>query len=178
MSIRYIYNTSGDYVAFVQGNNLFNPNCEWIGFIELGNEVYSKDGRFIGYLLNDDRIIRNKNEMKVSKMRPLKPLRPLRPLRPMRRMRMPKLPNPYEDVFESGFDPSKVLVTESRIEGNFNGWNGDTIYELTNGQKWKQARYQYKYSYKFRPIAKIWKEGSRYYMEVDNSGDFVEVIRI
>ncbi|MFH0782176.1 MAG: hypothetical protein V2B20_09535 [Pseudomonadota bacterium] len=101
MSIRYIYNTSGEYVAFVQDNNLFNQNSEWLGFIEIGNEVYSKEGEFIGYLLDDDRVIRNKNERKMRRMRPLTPLRPLRPLRPMRRMRMPKLPYPYEDVFES-----------------------------------------------------------------------------
>ena len=62
MSVRYIYNTSGDYVAFIKNDNLFSPNSEWLGAIRKGNLVYSKRGKFIGYLLKDDRIARKKNE--------------------------------------------------------------------------------------------------------------------
>ena len=43
MSVRYIFNTSGNYVAFISGDNLFNPDCDWIGFIKNGNEVYSSE---------------------------------------------------------------------------------------------------------------------------------------
>ena len=101
MAVRYIFNTSGDYVAFVQNENLFAPNTEWIGFIKNGNEVYYPDGQFLGYILSDDRIVRKKYELpKLRQLRPLTPLRPLRPLTPLRRLRMPRLPYPYEDVFE------------------------------------------------------------------------------
>ena len=49
MSVRYIYNTSGDYIAFISSDNLFNPDCDWIGFIKNGNEVYNPDDlNFIG----------------------------------------------------------------------------------------------------------------------------------
>jgi hypothetical protein len=54
MSSRYIFNTSGNYVAFLQDGYLFTPDCEWIGFIQQGNEVYRSDGEFMGYLLDDD----------------------------------------------------------------------------------------------------------------------------
>lgn len=33
-------------------------------------------------------------------------------------------------------------VTESRIEGEFQGWQGESVYKLTNGQVWKQSRYK------------------------------------
>ena len=34
---------------------------------------------------------------------------------------------------------------ESRINGDFEGWTGETIFELDNGQVWKQASYAYNY---------------------------------
>lgn len=102
MTVRYIYNTSGQYVAFFDGKNVFSPDCTWIGFVHQANEVYSPDGTFMGYLANDDRIIRNRIDVpRLRQIRPLRPLRPLRPIRPLRRLRMPRLPYPYEDVFES-----------------------------------------------------------------------------
>lgn len=101
MSVRYVFNTSGDYLAFVQGKNLFSPDCDWLGFLLNGNEVYQADGQFVGYLLKDDRIARKKNERtRPRRMAPLQPLRPPRPLQPLRRLQMPQLPYPYEDVFE------------------------------------------------------------------------------
>jgi len=36
------------------------------------------------------------------------------------------------------------LVTESRIEGECEGFDGDRVFELVNGQKWQQAIYKYK----------------------------------
>lgn len=180
MSVRYIYNSNGQYVAFISGENLFNPNCEWIGYVLNGNEVYNpNNASFIGYVLDDDRIARKVNEFqKLRPLKPLRPLRPLRPLKPLRRLRTPRLPYPYEDVFEAGSNPSKKLVTQSRINGEFTGWEGESIYELDNGQKWRQARYMYKYIYQYRPPVKIWQDGSRYYMEVANSGEQVEVVKV
>jgi len=104
MSVRYIFNTSGEYVAFFQKDYLFTPDCTYIGFIRKGNEVYSKDGSFVGYLTDDDRIVRNTTEaIRFRIFPPFAPLRPLQPLRPLKRLRMPKLPYPYADVFENGY---------------------------------------------------------------------------
>jgi hypothetical protein len=33
-------------------------------------------------------------------------------------------------------------VVESKIEGEFRGWEGETQYTLVNGQIWKQCRYK------------------------------------
>lgn len=100
MTTRYIFNTDGIYVAFLQGKNLFAPNCAWIGFIPSGNLVYSSRGEFIGYLLDDDRIVINTNEFKrPSIFPPFAPFTPFKPFEPFKRMRMPSLPYPYKDVF-------------------------------------------------------------------------------
>jgi hypothetical protein len=70
------------------------------------------------------------------------------------------------------------LKYDSRIEGEFKGWDGDAVFELTNGTKWQQAKYKYKYKYKYRPKAKIWKDGSRYYLEVDCMSEKLQVRRV
>jgi hypothetical protein len=102
MSVRYIFNTDGDYVAFVSGKNLWSPNSEWLGFIPHGNLVYSTKGKFLGEITQDDRIVRNETQTYHPMLVPLRPLKPLRPLRPLKRLRMLRLPRPYTDVFESG----------------------------------------------------------------------------
>jgi hypothetical protein len=58
-------------------------------------------------------------------------------------------------------------VIESKIDGDFEGWEGDTIFKLQNGQIWQQDSYAYKYSYKYSPKVLIYKSGSGYKMKVD-----------
>lgn len=55
-------------------------------------------------------------------------------------------------------------VVESKINGEFTGWEGDTRYELLNGQVWEQSRYMYKYAY--MPDAVVYPAGSGYKMQV------------
>lgn len=101
MSIRYIFNTSGNYVAFVQANYLFDPNSNWLGFIEDGDDVYSaKDGSYMGTLSADDRLLVNTQVKEYNRLRPLRPLSPLKPMPPMRRLRMTGLPRGFRDYFE------------------------------------------------------------------------------
>jgi len=101
MSARYIFNTSGDYVAFAQKNNLFDPSSKWLGFIEDGDDVYdANDGSYIGTLSTDDRLLVNTQVLGHTRLRPLRPLFPLIPLRPMRRLRMSRLPRGFRDYFE------------------------------------------------------------------------------
>jgi hypothetical protein len=69
-------------------------------------------------------------------------------------------------------------TTESRLRGEFTGWDGETVFELDNGQKWQQARYTYRYHYAYRPRAKVYRDGSRYYLEVDGVRDRLEVKRV
>lgn len=67
---------------------------------------------------------------------------------------------------------------DSKIVGEFNGWDGDDVYELVNGSKWELVRYKYKYRYKYRPKARILKDGSKHYLEVDGMDEMVEVRRV
>jgi hypothetical protein len=41
------------------------------------------------------------------------------------------------------------------VEGSWNGWDGETIVELTDGSVWKQSQYHYEYRYSYRPQASV-----------------------
>jgi hypothetical protein len=99
--VRYVFRTSGEYAGHIIGDYLFTPTNEWLGFVVGGNEVYNTNGTFLGYLLDDDRIVRRRGEIKPRRPRPARPTRPVRPLRPLRRLRMPRLPYPYEDSLQT-----------------------------------------------------------------------------
>ena len=67
-------------------------------------------------------------------------------------------------------------VIESKINGAFKGWEGETSYELVNGQIWKQSRYKYKYKYAYMPKAIIFDPGGGHVMRV--AGTHAKVRRI
>ena len=41
------------------------------------------------------------------------------------------------------------------IDGEWSGWSGDTIVQLTDGSVWRQSEYYYEYRYAYRPKAII-----------------------
>lgn len=68
------------------------------------------------------------------------------------------------------------LVHKSQIKGEFYGWENNRIYELIDGHIWKQNDYEYDpFSYAHQPNAKIWKDGSTYYLEVEVEGKSTKV---
>lgn len=67
---------------------------------------------------------------------------------------------------------------ESSIQGTFNGWAGETLFPLSNGQLQKQCGYAYKYSYAYNPKATISKDNGDYYLQVDGRDDKVKVCKI
>lgn len=73
---------------------------------------------------------------------------------------------------------STAQVIESRIEGEFEGWEGDTIFRLTNGQIWQQSQYAYRYHYAYRPGVIIVKTNSGYKMTVDGVSGSIFVKRL
>ncbi len=77
--------------------------------------------------------------------------------------------NDYAEIQETTAIKSKIISA-------FNGWSGDTIFELQNGQVWKQDKYQYKYFYSYRPDAIIVEMGSHHIMNV--KGKSIKVKRI
>jgi hypothetical protein len=58
-------------------------------------------------------------------------------------------------------------VIETQIDGDFEGWEGETIVKLMNGQVWQQSEYYYHYHYSFMPKVMIYKSGARYKMKVE-----------
>jgi hypothetical protein len=79
---------------------------------------------------------------------------------------------------ESGSVGSTATVVESEIDGEFHGWDGETIFKLTNGQIWQQAEYDYDYEYDYHPKVTIYKSGSGYKMKVEGVEDTIAVKRI
>lgn len=71
-----------------------------------------------------------------------------------------------------------AAAIESQIDGDFEGWQGETIVKLTNGQVWQQVEYYYHYHYAFRPKVLVYRSGAGYKMKVDGIDRSVEVIQI
>jgi hypothetical protein len=69
-------------------------------------------------------------------------------------------------------------VIESKISGEFKGWNGETTFKLQNGQTWQQKAYAYKYHYVYRPDVLIYNSGSGYKLKVDGIDETILVKRI
>ncbi|OGP03826.1 MAG: hypothetical protein A2Z93_13355 [Curvibacter sp. GWA2_64_110] len=67
---------------------------------------------------------------------------------------------------------------ESQIDGDFEGWDGDTVVKLTNGQIWQQSEYHYEYHYAFMPEVLIYPSGGGYKMKVDGADEAVAVRRL
>lgn len=69
-------------------------------------------------------------------------------------------------------------VVETCIDGEFTGWEGETIFKLCNGQIWQQAEYDYNYSYAYRPDVVIYRTAAGYRMKVEDEEDTILVTRI
>lgn len=67
-------------------------------------------------------------------------------------------------------------VIESRIAGEFKGWDGKSTYRLANGQLWQQTRYKYEYKYAYNPEVLIYPADGDHIMKVE--GTEAEVRRI
>jgi len=69
-------------------------------------------------------------------------------------------------------------VIETQIDGQFDGWEGETIVKLMNGQIWQQSEYHYYYHYAFMPKVLIYRSGGGYKMKVEGVEKAVGVERI
>jgi hypothetical protein len=72
--------------------------------------------------------------------------------------------------------PAEVI--ESQIDGEFSGWDGETIFKLTNGQIWQQAAYAYTYTYKYRPKVLVFRSSDGYQMQVEGMDNRIWVTRL
>lgn len=67
---------------------------------------------------------------------------------------------------------------ESQITGEFEGWDGDTLFKLTNGQIWQQSSYAYTYHYAYRPEVIIYSANGGCKLKVDGVDDSIFVRRL
>lgn len=88
--------------------------------------------------------------------------------------------NPDVRIFRNGSDYKLIIedfeepvickkvknVIETQIDGEFKGWEGETIFKMKNGQIWQQSSYAYLYHYAYSPKVIIYKSSSGYVMKV------------
>jgi len=67
---------------------------------------------------------------------------------------------------------------ETYISGDFNGWDGETVWKMDNDQIWQQAQYSYHYAYRYHPKVLIWYTSSGWKMRVEGETTDLLVKRI
>jgi len=85
--------------------------------------------------------------------------------------------NIYDAKYKAG-GSGCAGVLESQIEGTFEGWSGETIFKLTNGQIWQQSSYAYMYHYAYRPKVMIFPSGGGCKMKVEGVNNSLPVKRL
>jgi len=98
----FIFDTHGDWQAVKFGNYLWNTRAEYIGYLA-GEDVYKRDGEWIGRLSKDGRILRKRTEQRreLSTSMPKDPPRPEKfPARPPLPPMMAELSYSIVDVLE------------------------------------------------------------------------------
>lgn len=84
-------------------------------------------------------------------------------------------PIPKVRVPDLDDDELSATTIESKIDGDFEGWDGDTIIKLENGQVWQQEDYYCSFDYAYCPKVIIFKSGSKMKMKVVGTDRSVEV---
>lgn len=69
-------------------------------------------------------------------------------------------------------------AVESSISGEFEGWSGETIFKLENGEIWQQAEYDYDYDYEYNPDVTIYQTIGGCRMKVEGDDETIIVKRI
>jgi len=64
-------------------------------------------------------------------------------------------------------DAAASSVIESKIDGEFEGWEGETVVKLINGQVWIQTEYYYHYHYAYMPDVLIYLSSGGWKMQVE-----------
>ena len=64
------------------------------------------------------------------------------------------------------------------IDGEFNGWAGETVFKLSNGQLWEQTEFDLYVTARISPSVTLTSNGGLVTLTVDSSGESVEVQQI
>ncbi len=85
-----------------------------------------------------------------------------------------------EGVSDSIYVEPVVDFVKTCIASDFDGWDGDTVFELCNGQVWQQVSYSYRYHYAYRPDVLVYLSpfGGGYRMKVEGIDETIRVLRL
>jgi hypothetical protein len=73
-------------------------------------------------------------------------------------------------------EATPTAIVESRIDGDFDGWDGETVFRLENGHVWQQNAKGAKYHFATRPAVRI--SGTPAMLHVEGFAPSIEVRRI
>jgi hypothetical protein len=69
-------------------------------------------------------------------------------------------------------------IFESKIEGEFHGWSGNTLFALANGQIWQQSSYALTRHFAHSPKVVIYRSGTAVKMKVEGVDHTIVIKRI
>jgi hypothetical protein len=70
---------------------------------------------------------------------------------------------------------SSAPAYTTNIDGDYNGWEGDTVYKLMDGRVIQQSSFHYHYAYLYSPEVVIYSAGGCYRMRVIGDADDEDV---
>jgi hypothetical protein len=62
-SIHHLFDSSGEWIAFRIGKNIYNPDADWIGWLPWNDtDVVTTNGDYLGTISNENRIYHFSNK--------------------------------------------------------------------------------------------------------------------
>ena len=100
--------------------------------------------------------------------------------------------NPNVKIYQNGskykleiedFDEAVICtkiknVIETQISGEFKGWEGETKFQMMNGQIWRQSSYAYMYHYAYSPNVLIYEFKGVWKMKVEGVEETLQVSKL
>ena len=80
--------------------------------------------------------------------------------------------------FATGLPGNADSAVETRISGDFEGWQGGTTWLMDNGQVWQQTSQGQHYYYASRPKVVIYRVSTGWKMKVEGDNEEVPVKRV
>jgi hypothetical protein len=91
---------------------------------------------------------------------------------------MVRLINAALDLLFKSKSNDSFDIFESKIDGEFRGWSGNTRFALVNGQVWQQSSYDFTRHHAHSPKVLIYRSGPAIKMHVEGVDHTIFVTRI
>ena len=174
-----IYSWDGDPMAYLVPSSgktdIYNFDGTHLGWFENGI-IRDHDGNGVAFVKGAVNMVTSIEPIKsIKSIKAIKGIREIAPIKPIFGTQWSAIPLliflKTGATAKAGSFPSTLVppsstgagassdIVESHIQGEFEGWSGDTIFALDNGQLWQQSSYAYMYHYAYRPKVTIIKSG-------------------